>query len=155
MKLQLRAQGVHLDFYKLILYYKVLSQLSDIFSRLKYFLRYKGSKWSPQQVPNGRPKLKMRKKAISLKSISSIFKLLFTVLKNSNYFLRYDRSKSGCITGFLQEAQSKTVNILKSLKFYLLLHFLSNLAQVFRKCSLHYKKKKHYVGIFKFKKIKN
>ena len=43
------------------------------------------------------------------------FKLLFTVFKNSNYFLRYDRSKSGCITGFLWEAQSKTVNILKSL----------------------------------------
>ena len=28
------------------------------------------------------------------------FKLLFTALKNLNYFLRYDWSKLGCITGF-------------------------------------------------------
>ena len=29
--------GVHLDFYKLILFYRVLSELSDIFNRLKKF----------------------------------------------------------------------------------------------------------------------
>ena len=27
--------GVHLDFYKLILFYRVLSELSDVFNRLK------------------------------------------------------------------------------------------------------------------------
>ena len=43
------------------------------------------------------------------------FKMLFTVLLNSNYFLRNDRSKLGHITGFLWEAQSKTAKILKSL----------------------------------------
>ena len=36
------------------------------------------------------------------------FKLLFTVLKNSNYFLWYDQSKSGCITGSLWKGKTKT-----------------------------------------------
>ena len=29
--------GIHFDFYKLILFYRVLSELSDIFNRLKKF----------------------------------------------------------------------------------------------------------------------
>merc|ERR1712240_47002 len=87
-----------------------------------------------------------------LKSFKISFKLFFTALKNSNYFLRYDRSKLGRITGSLWEAQSKTANILKSLKIYLLLHFSSNLAQIFRKCSLHYKKRTLLVNFNNFKK---
>ena len=37
----------------------------------------------------------------------------------------------------------------KSLKIYLLLHFSSNLLQIFRKCSLHYKKKTLLVNFYK------
>ena len=36
------------------------------------------------------------------------FKMLFTVLKNSNYFLRYDQSKSSRTTGSLWEGETKT-----------------------------------------------
>ena len=36
------------------------------------------------------------------------FKLLFKVLKSSNYFLKYDWSKSGSITGSLWEGKIKT-----------------------------------------------
>ena len=63
-------------------------------------------------------------------------------------------SKSETITGFEWEAQTKPANILKSLKIYLLLYFSSNLAQNFRKCSLHYKRKTLLVNLYNFKKQK-
>ena len=37
MQLKGIGEGVHLDFYKLILFYRVLSEQSDIFNRLKKF----------------------------------------------------------------------------------------------------------------------
>ena len=52
------------------------------------------------------------------------FKLLFTVLKNSYYLLKYDRSKSEATTGYLWEAQTKTAKkdyftkILSSPRFF-------------------------------------
>ena len=36
------------------------------------------------------------------------FKMLFTVLENSNYFLSYDQLKSGRIIGALWEGKTKT-----------------------------------------------
>ena len=44
--------------------------------------------------------------------------MLFTDFKNSKLFMRYSRSKSETTTGSLWEAQTKTANILKSLKIY-------------------------------------
>ena len=51
--------------------------------------------------------------------------------------------------------RSKTANILKLLKIYILLHFLSNYAQIYRKCSLQYNKKTRHVGILLILRNKN
>ena len=63
--------------------------------------------------------------------------------------MRYNRSKSGRITGTLQEGKLKRRKKTISFKIYLLLHFSSNLAQILRKYSLQYKKQ------IIFKKNKN
>ena len=50
--------------------------------------------------------------------------MLFTEFESSEYFLRYDGSKSDTATDFLWEAQTKTAKKTISLKIYLLLGFL-------------------------------
>ena len=90
--------------------------------------------------------------------------------------MRYDQSKSDRITGSLWEGETKRQKKSISLKIYLLLHFSSNLAQIFRKCYLDYKKNvfiistnrnlmtkkksflmiyrnKHWVLVFKFQTV--
>ena len=61
-----------------------------------------GQSRAAEQLPYRKGKLKRQKKDNFILFIEFLlsFKLLFTVLKNSNYFLKYDRLKSGRITGF-------------------------------------------------------
>ena len=52
--------------------------------------------------------------------------MIFTDFRSLKLLLRYSlANKFEATTGFLWKAQTKTLNILKSLKIYLLLHFLN------------------------------
>ena len=78
-------------------------------------------------------------------------KLLFTVLKNSNYFLRYDWSKSGHITGEIPYGMGK-------LKRWKTLFHLKSIFYIFQAIFLKFSQsnfytitKKRNLGFLKFK----
>ena len=70
-------------------------------------------------------------KLILLKRVFTKLQVAFYHLKNSNKFLIYIQSKLGGITDSLWEEKPKTAKKTFLFEIYLLLHFLSNLHQIF------------------------
>ena len=81
------------------------------------------------------------------------YQTLLTAWKNSKFFLRYERSKLVASIGSYERRKLKTQKKTISLKIYLLLHFLTNLLQIFTE-SVLLNLKRLNAGIFETLKNK-